>query len=598
MTARPPIDYTSKDYASFVNLMQTDALVKLPEWTSRSPNDFGVVLIEEFAYLGDIQSVYLDRLANESYLPTATLRSSILNLAYLLDYRPDIGQAAKVDLRIGVQPGTGTVGIPRKSQFSSPSQGSLQEVIFETDADLFVTQDPVNVVYGTVSATQGTSVLFEALGPSSGLPYQRFQLLQAPVLDTSVEVYVSELADGGVVQWSFIEHLIDAGPDDRVYTTRILADGSLVVLFGDGVTGQIPYVGTSISSTYRVGGGTAGNVGAGTITSISCAPPGVVSVNNLSPASGGTDPETNDQIRVNAPRAITTIQRAVSLDDYANLCLRVAGVAKAKAGGIVYTNITVYIAPVGGGTATDALKERVQDYLSDKIMVNAVATLADPTYVPLIIEVEIIVLDNYIRGVVQTEVKSALQNMLAFENVDFAQSISVSDVYRTALSVPGVASANVVVLDRASSSSPGVDTVTMDLGEIPYQPTSITNVTILSGGIKYATGGPSEIGTEAVIPSAPGAPTIGTITCGTGHTFTMDLSWAAADDATNYRAVLNFYNGTTYVGSVVSTEDFLTNSGTVVSAFAGADTVRVFIRAFNGGNFADSPLTSAAYPCG
>src|SRR5687768_16267805 len=101
--------------------MLDDAATKLPEWTSRSANDFGVVLIEEFAYVADILSYYIDRVADESFLSTARLRSSVLNIADMLGYRPDSGTPAKATLRLGVAAGTGSVLVPAGSRFSSRS---------------------------------------------------------------------------------------------------------------------------------------------------------------------------------------------------------------------------------------------------------------------------------------------------------------------------------------------------------------------------------------------------------------------------------------------------------------------------------------------
>ncbi len=80
----PPIDYTSRDYAAFRQDMIDAIPTRLPEWTSRSPNDFGITLIELFAYMGDILSFYGDRIANEAFLETATLRSSVLKIAAML----------------------------------------------------------------------------------------------------------------------------------------------------------------------------------------------------------------------------------------------------------------------------------------------------------------------------------------------------------------------------------------------------------------------------------------------------------------------------------------------------------------------------------
>src|SRR5882724_4621728 len=89
----PPtaIDYTSKDWSGFVTSMINYASVIMPEWDTSSEGDFGVMLVELFAYMGDILSFYGDRLTQEAYLPTATQRLSILNLARLLGYIPTNG---------------------------------------------------------------------------------------------------------------------------------------------------------------------------------------------------------------------------------------------------------------------------------------------------------------------------------------------------------------------------------------------------------------------------------------------------------------------------------------------------------------------------
>ena len=81
------IDYTSRDYYAL-----RDALIKRVQertggkWAGNDPSDFGVALIESFAYMGDLINYYIDRIANESYLGTATQRQNVLNLASMLGY--------------------------------------------------------------------------------------------------------------------------------------------------------------------------------------------------------------------------------------------------------------------------------------------------------------------------------------------------------------------------------------------------------------------------------------------------------------------------------------------------------------------------------
>src|SRR5215467_14950465 len=80
------IDYLARDFSSFRKALVDLIPAKIPEWTDRSEADLGVVLIELFAYMGDILSYYQDRLANEAFLTTAQERRSVINHLRLLGY--------------------------------------------------------------------------------------------------------------------------------------------------------------------------------------------------------------------------------------------------------------------------------------------------------------------------------------------------------------------------------------------------------------------------------------------------------------------------------------------------------------------------------
>src|ERR671914_504758 len=86
MAEPPVIDYTSRDYVSLLASMLDLAAQKLPEWTDRSENDFGRLLLETFAYVGDVILFYQDRIANEAFLETATERRSVIDLLSLIGY--------------------------------------------------------------------------------------------------------------------------------------------------------------------------------------------------------------------------------------------------------------------------------------------------------------------------------------------------------------------------------------------------------------------------------------------------------------------------------------------------------------------------------
>lgn len=101
----PDINYLSKDYASFRQLILDRMSYLLPDWKSRSPADLGVTLAELIAYKGDELSYWQDAVTTEAYLNTARKRISLKRHALLVDYRISEGRNARSWLHIEVSGG-------------------------------------------------------------------------------------------------------------------------------------------------------------------------------------------------------------------------------------------------------------------------------------------------------------------------------------------------------------------------------------------------------------------------------------------------------------------------------------------------------------
>lgn len=492
----PPIDYTSKDYSSFVTDMENAISTRLPEWTSRSPGDFGITLIELFAYLGDILSYYGDRIANEAFLATAVQRSSVIRLASLIDYRPHDATGAQVTLRFSLDPSiTSTVTIPARTQVTTEPSTSGDPVVFEVDTDVVLVPSTPPV---DRSATQGVTYLNEALGTSDGTFDQRFRLFNSPVIEGSVEINIDEGL--GPKPWTFFGHLTDASATDPAFTTDTDENGIVSVIFGDNVNGRVPASGSTVTATYRVGGGDIGNVGSGSLTYLVGSFPGVT-VTNPTAAFGGAEPETVEHIRTQAPKSLTAQGRAVTLADYASLALKVPGIAKAKAQADVYTAVRLYVQPTGGflaGGVGGALDDAVASaasaltnaggtgYLDDKKMINTTVTVLPPQYsgapgyVPINIQASINVLPQYSRASVANSVKNAVMRVLSFDNVDFGIRVTLSSIYHAINSIEGV-DYGVVTALYINGGTPGVADIQIDPTGIPKTDDTITTITATGG---------------------------------------------------------------------------------------------------------------------
>lgn len=177
-----------------------------------------------------------------------------------------------------------------------------------------------NGVWALQALPQGA----EYLGRGDGQPAQRFRLAQQPVLaDALAHPITVEVEEGGVwVPWQQVDTLDLSDVDDR-HLRIDAASGELQ--FGR----RGPALGERLRVLgYRVGGGAAGNVGAGAISKIEDAQ---VTVTNPEAARGGRDVEPLEAALSRIPAEITRRDRAVTADDFRALAEDTPGAAIARA---------------------------------------------------------------------------------------------------------------------------------------------------------------------------------------------------------------------------------------------------------------------------
>jgi hypothetical protein len=486
------VDYTSKDYYVLRDELIARVQDRIPEWTASDPSDFGVALIEAFAYMGDLISYYIDRNANESLITTATQRDSVINIAQTYGYIP-AGYRQAFTLLTFSNTSAEAVSIPAGTVISGDVvSGDIVNTIYFTTESAITIDPQVGESVGTedVSALEGRYVTIvsdnantygELIGASTGLPNMSFELGEVPSVDGTTELYVQ---DGDVYsKWTQVQHLLDNGPTDLVYQVNTDANNNVFITFGDGVSGVIPTIHSEIRANYMVGGGLIGNVPSNTLVDIVYVPglttnettalQSILTVTNTDPAIGGSDPETTNQIRVSAPASLRAANRAVTLQDYADLAISVSGVGKANAYAEIWTSVTVYLAPsrssidsdlapglddLGAPTLEyDRIKADVENFLSDKLLLGTTVTIQPPTYVDLIITIQYAKLDQYTTAEIELALKQALLTSFGYNGMDFQDTIYPQDIEFALNQVPGVKT--VKVTNFHIEGDTGLDTV-------------------------------------------------------------------------------------------------------------------------------------------
>lgn len=500
---RPITDYTNRDYASLVASMLDLAALKLPEWTDRSENDLGRLLVELFAYTGDVLLYYQDRIANEAFLATAIERRSVIDLLALIGYTLATPAPAAAELTViapNDEPTPVRVEVgARFATQATPGKPAVEFIYLPvTDTALEIprdgTEDPATVS-ATVTVLNASQVSQDVLGVSTGDANQSFRLTQRPVLlprDPDSQDYLQVEVDpgGGFEQWRRRGTLLYSLSRDPHFTVEITDTDEAILLFGDGRYGQIPPLGSTIRATYLIGGGASGNVGADTITVVKGGVSATVEVTNPQAASGGADRESIDNARRQAPRVFRSLQRAVTTEDYIALAENVPGVARAIAVARSWNYVDLYIVAAGNLDLTDDLRARLLQYFDERRMVTTLISVRSPIFVTIdITAVELGVAPTFYRDDVEQRVEEAIAALFEIDALDFAQPFYLSKVYEAIENVSGVAFARGVTFQGRRSDPLGelVDPTAAATGLIQLRPRefprrgTLTVITITGG---------------------------------------------------------------------------------------------------------------------
>jgi uncharacterized phage protein gp47/JayE len=251
-------------------------------------------------------------------------------------------------------------------------------------------------------------------------------------------------------------------------------------------------VGLPVTVSYRTGYGATGNINAGLITTVystsvagvSIQQSGSYSAKSTSTAmTGGADPEGPEQVRANAPKTFFTQQRAVTVADFENFAVGIPGVSKAKAVADYFSSVTVYLLGSNGNAPTTDLHDRAALLLQSKALAGVSVNVASATGVPVNVgatgsSVAIEVWPTYSRLNTQYQVQQALKARLSFAAVSLGERITVGDLYKTIMNVPGVRYVSIPLMARADSAQSG----TADIQFQPFEYPSVGNIIVTSTG--------------------------------------------------------------------------------------------------------------------
>ncbi|RPJ19089.1 MAG: putative baseplate assembly protein, partial [Planctomycetaceae bacterium] len=220
--------------------------------------------------------------------------------------------------------------------------------------------------------------------------------------------------------------------------------------FGDGIYGRQPTTNTEFTATYRIGNGQSGNIGAEAIYHVVTNDTGITSIRNPLPAQGGTDPEAIEDVRLYAPRAFRTQERAVTAADYAEVAERHSDVQEAAATrrwtGSWYT-MFLTVDRKGGRPVDADFEAELRDFLERYRLAGQDLEIDGPSFVPLDIAFTVCVEPGYFRSDVKEALLETFSNrdlpdgrrgFFHPDNFTCGQPVYLSPIVAAIMQVPGV----------------------------------------------------------------------------------------------------------------------------------------------------------------
>jgi hypothetical protein len=351
------------------------------------------ILLDTLAYNTHYLGFNANMLANELYLDSADIRKNIVSLAKMLGYTPASPRAPIANVNILLNNATGaSVTMDKGTVFTSTVEGLTYQ--FVTNEDVTIT--PADGVYrfSNVNLYEGTLVTYRYTVDSSDVD-QKF-IIPSVNADTStlkVTVQTSSV-DTSISTYTLATGLKSLTATTKTYFLQETDTGKFEIYFGDGVLGQNLADGNIVILEYIVTNKTEANGASiftlsGSIDSFTN-----VSVSTNSSAQGGSEAETKESIRFNAPLQYTAQDRAVTTTDYETIIKSIYPNALSVSawGGEddetpVYGVVKIAIKAASGSTLTDATKQNIITSLQPYNVASVRPEIIDPETTSIILSV-------------------------------------------------------------------------------------------------------------------------------------------------------------------------------------------------------------------
>jgi len=271
-------------------------------------------LLDVLAYNTHYLGFNANMLANEMFLDSASLRSSVVSHAKMLGYEVSSPRAPKAIINISLNTTNALATMGAGTAFTTSVDGTSYQ--FVTINDVTSQNTGTSIPFDSTEIYEGTYTKTKYLVDSNDVD-QRFMLTDVRADTTTLTVKVQNSAsDTTTTTYTKATDITQLSTTSTVYYLQEAEGGKFEIYFGDGATSKAVEDGNIVVMSYVITNKTAANGSA-----IFTAPSSIdgvtgITVTTVANAVGGGEPETISSIKLNAPLDYAAQGRAVTTEDY------------------------------------------------------------------------------------------------------------------------------------------------------------------------------------------------------------------------------------------------------------------------------------------
>tara|TARA_B100000131_G_scaffold218176_1_gene209695 strand:- start:3793 stop:5652 length:1860 start_codon:yes stop_codon:yes gene_type:complete len=351
-------------------------------------------ILNVLSYNTHYNAYYMNMLANEMFLETASIRSSVSSKAKMLNYVPRSMKGSEAQLMVDIIPlgSPDSIVVDKYTKFNSVKNGKI--FTFTTLDSATIEKSTSGNFQSILNLREGYPTTFTYTKDSSD-PEQRFIIPNSNVDVSTIEVTVRPSESD--LTYSLFQKagdFTDLKPTSNVYFCSETTNGRYEVEFGDGNVSRGLSDGNIVQIKCLICNGKEANGCFIFNPTDSVGGYNNVSTKTLSPSFGGSERETIESIKFNAPKTYAAQKRAVTAEDYQGLIYQnfpdadsVQTWGGEEESDPVYGRVYIVVKPKTGDFLTSAQRSAINTLLTERKMMSITPVIVDPVIFKIVPEV-------------------------------------------------------------------------------------------------------------------------------------------------------------------------------------------------------------------